>query len=49
MVKPSASVLLTEPKGYRQALIVVVELANEGSSKTQILSLLTLLTAHECS
>ena len=48
-VKLSASVLLTEPKGYRQALIVVVELPNEGSSRTQILSLLTLLTACGCS
>lgn len=48
-VKPSASVLLTEPKGYRQALIVVVELPNEGSSRTQILSLLILLTACGCS
>ena len=48
-VKPSASILLTEPKGYRQALIVVVELPSEGSSWTQILFLLTLLTACGCS
>ena len=47
--KQSASILLTEPKGYRQALIVVVELPSEGSSWTQILFLLTLLTACGCS